>query len=213
MGAILNPETDIPRMEAIRRELTEAYSKGDAALIAKAACKVREYVDEGLNDYKCYNDDLDPYEGYEPELLADEYIQRVFLDRYRDDDDDQKYIETGMRNGDERNVNHQLYKRTKVKFPDAVILFSDVYKIGYYAFEDDADTLHDVLDVPLFDWDGVKAAAFPYNALDIHLPRLIRTGHRVAICDHEGRNEPKRKHITETVKPIRREAVQLSFNF
>lgn len=43
-----------------------------------------------------------------------------------------------------------------------------------------ADTLGITLTVRK---DGMKIAGFPYHALDTYLPKLIRAGHRVAICD------------------------------
>lgn len=96
-GAIPKPEIDKPRMMAIRQALTDGYSRGDAAAIAAAAKQVQDYVDEGLDDYTQYEDGIEDYDGNDPSKLADQYIARVFQDRYLDDDADQEYIKTGLK--------------------------------------------------------------------------------------------------------------------
>lgn len=63
------------------------------------------------------------------------------------------------------------FNELKAKHPDAVILF----RVGdfYESFFDDAKKVTDVLGI----------AGFPSHALDTYLPKLIRAGLRVAICD------------------------------
>ena len=85
----------------------------------------------------------------------------------------------------------------KGKYPDAVILFrcGDFYE----SYCQDAQTLNKVVEVPVTRMKGKNAyniAKFPYYALDTYLPKLIRAGKRVAICDQI--EEPKKKTITET---------------
>ena len=65
----------------------------------------------------------------------------------------------------------EKFNELKAKHPDAVILF----RVGdfYESFFDDAKKLTDVLGI----------AGFPSHALDTYLPKLIRAGLRVAICD------------------------------
>lgn len=65
----------------------------------------------------------------------------------------------------------EKFNELKTKHPDAVILF----RVGdfYESFFDDAKKLTDVLGI----------AGFPSHALDTYLPKLIRAGIRVAICD------------------------------
>lgn len=53
----------------------------------------------------------------------------------------------------------------------------------YEAYDEDADVVAKVTDTAISDKDGVKAISFPCQALDIYLPKLVRAGHRVAICD------------------------------
>ena len=96
-GALERPDVDEQRMKAIRQALTDAYRSGDKTAIGLAAEQVQAYVDEGLDDYRAYDEAIDDYEGREPEMLADQYITHVFLDRYVDDDEDQEYIVTGLK--------------------------------------------------------------------------------------------------------------------
>lgn len=65
----------------------------------------------------------------------------------------------------------KMFNELKAKHPDAVILFraGDFYE----SFFDDAKKVTDVLGI----------AGFPSHALDTYLPKLIRAGLRVAICD------------------------------
>ena len=65
----------------------------------------------------------------------------------------------------------ETFNELKAKHPDAVILF----RVGdfYESIFDDAKKVTDVLGV----------AGFPHHALDTYLPKLIRAGLRVAICD------------------------------
>ena len=87
------------------------------------------------------------------------------------------------------------YRDLKSKHPDAMLLFrcGDFYE----TYEDDAKECAKVLGITLTkrQSDGVAMAGFPHHALDTYLPKLIRTGHRVAICDQldpPPRPRPKR---------------------
>lgn len=79
----------------------------------------------------------------------------------------------------------------KRKHPDALLLFrcGDFYE----AYNDDATQMADVLHLNvtsnatvMVDKDGnpARLSAFPYHALDCYLPKLIRSGCRIAICDN-----------------------------
>lgn len=86
------------------------------------------------------------------------------------------------------------YRDLKAKHPDAMLLFrcGDFYE----TYEDDARECAKVLGITLTkrQSDGVAMAGFPHHALDTYLPKLIRTGHRVAICDQlDPPPGPKRK--------------------
>ena len=76
------------------------------------------------------------------------------------------------------------FNELKTKRPDAVILF----RVGdfYESYFDDAKKLAEVLGITLTKRsgeDGYYLAGFPHHALDTYLPKLIRAGLRVAICD------------------------------
>ena len=81
------------------------------------------------------------------------------------------------------------YHDLKKKHPDALLLFrsGDFYN----TFMEDARKASGILGITLTrnrqikDREGnpLETAAFPYHALDTYLPKLIRAGERVAICD------------------------------
>ena len=105
-SVIPTPEVDIPRYNTIRQNLVDAYAavinKGGRdpktlQAVRKAANEIRKYVDEGLDDYNNYEDGIEDYEGNDPEKLADQYITRVYHDRYLDDDADKLYILHGLK--------------------------------------------------------------------------------------------------------------------
>ena len=77
----------------------------------------------------------------------------------------------------------ETFNELKAKHPDAVILF----RVGdfYESYLEDAKRLSEVLGVTLTRQAKTKMdlAGFPCHALDTYLPKLIRAGLRVAICD------------------------------
>lgn len=97
----------------------------------------------------------------------------------------------------------------KAQHPDAVLLFrcGDFYE----TYCDDAVTASKVLGITLTRRNNkgnaaaIEMAGFPHHALDTYLPKLIRAGHRVAICDQL--EDPKlakklvKRGITELVTP------------
>ncbi len=97
------------------------------------------------------------------------------------------------------------FREIKAKHPDAILLF----RVGdfYEAYEDDAKVLNKVCGITLTcrtaaDDSKTRMAAFPHHALDTYLPRLVRAGSRVAICDQLEAPKPSVKRgITELVTP------------
>ncbi len=100
------------------------------------------------------------------------------------------------------------YNSIKGKHPDAILLF----RVGdfYETFGEDAIRTSDILGITLTRRANgaasyVELAGFPHHALDTYLPRLVREGQRVAIC--EQLEDPKlakkivRRGITELVTP------------
>lgn len=99
--------------------------------------------------------------------------------------EDLQVIDETLKEQDELSESPMMrqYRDLKSKHPDAILLFrcGDFYE----TYEDDARECAKVLGITLTkrQGDGVAMAGFPYHALDTYLPKLIRTGHRVAICD------------------------------
>lgn len=77
----------------------------------------------------------------------------------------------------------QQFRELKTKHPDALLLFrcGDFYE----TYEQDAREAADILGIVLTknSKSGIAMAGFPFHALDTYLPKLIRAGKRVAICD------------------------------
>lgn len=100
------------------------------------------------------------------------------------------------------------YMAMKQKHPDAILLF----RVGdfYETFSEDAIASSEILGITLTrrangSAQFVELAGFPHHALDTYLPKLVRAGKRVAIC--EQLEDPKttkklvKRGITELVTP------------
>ncbi|MBT1697366.1 DNA mismatch repair protein MutS [Fulvivirgaceae bacterium PWU4] len=100
------------------------------------------------------------------------------------------------------------YNAIKVKYPGALLLF----RVGdfYETFGQDAVAASKVLDIVLTkrgagSTSETELAGFPHHALDTYLPKLVRAGHRVAICDQL--EDPRfvkgivKRGVTELVTP------------
>ena len=100
------------------------------------------------------------------------------------------------------------YLEMKKKHPDAILLF----RVGdfYETFSDDAVDASSILGITLTrrangKAQSVELAGFPHHALDTYLPKLVRAGRRVAIC--EQLEDPKltkklvKRGITELITP------------
>jgi len=100
------------------------------------------------------------------------------------------------------------YNSIKVKYPDALLLF----RVGdfYETFGEDAVRASRILGIVLTKRKNgaaayIELAGFPHHSLDTYLPKLVRAGNRVAICDQL--EDPKltkkivKRGITELVTP------------
>ena len=100
------------------------------------------------------------------------------------------------------------YNAIKGKYPGALLLF----RVGdfYETFGEDAVRASKTLDIVLTKRANgaashIELAGFPHHALDSYLPKLVRAGHRVAICDQL--EDPKtvkgivKRGVTELVTP------------
>ena len=101
----------------------------------------------------------------------------------------------------EQSALAKAFEAMKHKHPDTLLLF----RMGdfYGSFADDAKTLSEVLGITLTRTSAkditAQQAAFPAHALDTYLPKLVRAGKRVAICD-----EPTK--VVEKVEPAKKAA-------
>jgi len=76
----------------------------------------------------------------------------------------------------------QQYREAKERHPGMLLLFrmGDFYEL----FDTDAETASQVLGLTLTSRDKtVRMAGFPHHSLETHLHKLLKAGHRVAICD------------------------------
>jgi DNA mismatch repair protein MutS len=100
------------------------------------------------------------------------------------------------------------YYTIKAKYPDALLLF----RVGdfYETFGEDAVKTAGILGIVLTKRANgaaafVELAGFPHHSLDTYLPKLVRAGYRVAICDQL--EDPKmtktivKRGVTELVTP------------
>jgi len=100
------------------------------------------------------------------------------------------------------------YNAIKAKYPDALLLF----RVGdfYETFGEDAIKAANILGIVLTKRANgaaayIELAGFPYHSLDSYLPKLVRAGMRVAICDQL--EDPKmtktivKRGVTELVTP------------
>ena len=105
------------------------------------------------------------------------------------------------------------YNDLKQKHPDALLLFrcGDFYE----TYKEDAVKASNILGITLtkhskrMDEEGkpLKMAGFPYHALDSYLPKLIRAGERVAICDQLESPRQKTSQLEEN-KPEAKQEVK-----
>lgn len=75
----------------------------------------------------------------------------------------------------------EQYDQLKGKHPDAVLLFRT--GDNYVAYKEDAQTASRILGLDVVHGDKADIVSFPFGDLYTHLPKLIRSGQRVAICD------------------------------
>jgi DNA mismatch repair protein MutS len=100
------------------------------------------------------------------------------------------------------------YHEIKLQYEDAIVLF----RMGdfYETFNEDAKKTAKILGIVLTKRSSgsaadVPLAGFPYHALDNYLPKLVKAGHRVAICEQV--EDPKlakgivKREVIEVVTP------------
>ena len=116
-----------------------------------------------------------------------------------------------MKNKDETKMSSgvlQQYDQMKQKHPDAILLF----RVGdfYELYREDAQKAKDILNLNVakrnVNGTQVETAGFPHHALDNYLPKLVRAGQRVAICEQLEdpklkKKEDKEVKATEVITP------------
>jgi len=119
------------------------------------------------------------------------------------------YFATQMaKKGDTETPLMKQYTQIKTKYPGAILLF----RVGdfYETFGEDAITTANILGIVLTKRANgaashIELAGFPHHALDTYLPKLVRAGQRVAICDQL--EDPKltknivKRGVTELITP------------
>ncbi|MGQ2117902.1 DNA mismatch repair protein MutS [Ornithobacterium rhinotracheale] len=102
----------------------------------------------------------------------------------------------------------QQYNKIKGKYPDAILLF----RVGdfYETFGEDAIKTSKTLDIVLTkrangSASHIELAGFPHHSIEAYLPKLVRAGYRVAVCDQlEDPSQTKKivkRGVTELVTP------------
>lgn len=101
----------------------------------------------------------------------------------------------------------QQYFAMKAEHPDAIMLF----RVGdfYETFGEDAVLASKILGIILTARNNgsskIELAGFPHHSLDVYLPKLVRSGHRVAICEQLEKPSKEKKivkrGVTELVTP------------
>lgn len=108
------------------------------------------------------------------------------------------------------------YFEIKGQYPGTILLF----RVGdfYETFADDAILVSKELGITLTKrnngGDQTPLAGFPYHSLDVYLPKLVKKGHKVAVCDQtESPDEAKkagRKIVTREISEITTPGITLS---
>src|SRR3954449_5303924 len=99
----------------------------------------------------------------------------------------------------------QQYREAKERHPGMLLLFrsGDFYEL----FFEDAEVVSRVLGIALTSRDKtIPMAGFPHHSLETHLRKLLRSGHRVAVCDQmedaaQAKGRLIRREVTRVVTP------------
>ncbi|MEO1516206.1 MAG: DNA mismatch repair protein MutS [Bacteroidota bacterium] len=98
----------------------------------------------------------------------------------------------------------QQYFQQKAKYPNTILLF----RVGdfYETFGEDAITASQVLGIIQTRRNNggsdIELAGFPYHSLDMYLPRLVRSGLRVAICEQLEKPSKEKKIVRRGVVEV-----------
>ena len=191
------------KMQKFRQEHPDAVVIGRKENICSTFKDDAIACAEALGEAPVILYDGTPHYEFKIELL-DKCIQKLVAcgkkvclwDIFKGDDDLEEFramVEAEIARN--KQANSPLFKQfceLKKNHPDALLLFrtGDVYK----CYEEDAIKAAEVLCLTnIVEEDKITIASFPYHALDSYLPRLIRHGIRVAICDQLEAPKPKKQ--------------------
>ena len=173
--------------------------------------EVYQYTDKEKGHYFLSEVTGDKRRAYALAKKPDKYF--VFQGNYRLPSDNIKKAMT-MKQTEETTMSPIMkqYNELKEKHPERLLLF----RVGdfYEAYDEDATKIGEILGITVTrkfnskdkgsDGHALKLAGFPHHALDTYLPKLIRAGMRVAICDQLDskvtKEYPSDEHKTDEVK-------------
>jgi DNA mismatch repair protein MutS len=97
----------------------------------------------------------------------------------------------------------QQYLSIRRGLPDRTLL---LFRLGdfYELFMEDAKVAAEVLNVALTKRNGMPMCGVPFHAAETYIARLIKAGHRVAICDQLGVPQPGKiveRQVTQILSP------------
>ena len=174
--------------------------------------EVYQYTDKEKSHYFLSEVTGDKRRAYALAKKPDKYF--VFQGNYRLPSDNITKNAMTMKQTEETTMSPIMkhYNELKEKRPEAFLLF----RVGdfYEAYDEDAVKAGEILGITVTrkfnskdkgsDGHALKLAGFPYHALDTYLPKLIRAGMRVAICDRLDskvtEEYPSDEHKTDEVK-------------
>ena len=174
--------------------------------------EVYQYTDKEKSHYFLSEVTGNKRRAYALAKKPDKYF--VFQGNYRLPSDNITKKAMTMKQTEETTMSPIMkhYNELKEKRPGAFLLF----RVGdfYEAYDEDAVKAGEILGITVTrkfnskdkgsDGHALKLAGFPYHALDTYLPKLIRAGMRVAICDRLDskvtEEYPSDEHKTDEVK-------------
>ena len=135
------------------------------------------------------------YDGIEPFIaFAKDTVEMIKTHHIEEEKRKTEEMKSSKTSNAPENVMEQ-FDRMKEKHPDAILLF----RVGdfYETYKQDAVKASQILGITTakraVDGHEIKVAGFPHHALDTYLPKLVRAGMRVAIC--EQLEDPKQKKV------------------
>lgn len=211
----LNKDDENAQVEAVENAISDAKSKGKTTATGKnisGETKGQKDLKKVVSGFKLLIDATIHAQLHIEDMSARELIAALHNATTIDDvikklggtlPDVENDTATEDDTDEELSPIMKQYQELKEKHPDATLLFrcGDFYE----CYHDDAETTAQVLGITLTKRCNIRMAGFPHHALDTYLPKLIRKGLRVAICDQmEDPNLTKKlakRGVSEIVSP------------